>query len=1264
VSTLLNSPLQLPLNGSVLIEASAGTGKTFTIAALYVRFILAHLPRLTAAASRVQPLLPADILVVTFTKAATAELKDRIRKRLVEAAMSFRDASGSQDPFLNALKAEFSPSLWPECAYALQMASEAMDEASVKTIHSWCQSVLREHAFNSGSLFNQQLITDLAPYKLEAVRDYWRNFFYPLDAENFTLVNQLVASPEHVLAQINGLWDLAIPNSTPLQFSAMLKAARQAREQQLAEQHQRWQVLLPRYFAVIEQADNHNWFSKPRTHNAKKAQKDFAPLQAWVALPESQAILQLPELKDAFLKNYGEEFLEHYTGPALTDELPQALLALAHCLEQPIALAPDLLAHAVAWCKARVEQQLARDAVLGFNDIIQHTCRALTNEQGQTLAAILRQQYPVALIDEFQDTDPDQYRIFDAIYQLSANLPEQAVFLIGDPKQAIYAFRGADIFTYLQARRDTSPRHYTLGMNFRSSHALVKGANAFFLPAEHEQSAKAFLFNRAQDNDVPFVAVSAKGVAERLVLDQQKITQAMQVWTALPSDIDVNADADKALSKSAYRQAMAATFSDYIATLLNDAVAGKTGFIADEAPDAPLRPLLSKDIAILVSTHNEGHLMQRELRKRGLASVYLSDRNSVFDTEVARDLLVVITACAEPANKKALLNALYTPLLHVSLAELDALQYDDMQWDNRVGQFYQFANCWQQHGVLAMIRQVMQQFQIAERLLAKPQSTRSSPITGGERYLTDLLHLAELLQQAAAKLDGPLALVRFLHEHLYQTDTMQQPADEQIVRLESDAELIQIVTIHKSKGLEYPLVFLPFISLCRPVSEKDSVFNYHDQQGRPCQRIVADPVILQQADYERLGEDIRKLYVALTRAKYACWLSVVPTGEWQKSALAYLFNAAKASHPRHFISHALQWTAHPLVENMVALTALPQSATPVIYREPLNTISTTTFKARQMPAQHQFQPWWIASYSALKYGAMREPDNALEHNLVDEQEPDDGVMGDSNQTSAPTRELSPDLSLHTLPRGAGPGTFLHNLLQDAAEAGFHNVAEDAQIRAHIMAKRCRHGSWAARREQLDQWLAHYISTPFALPNGGHVTLASLTQYKAEPEFWFAVNGVSTTALDTLVINNVLPGLARPALQPNYLQGMLKGFIDLIFEYQGRYYVVDYKSNYLGADDQAYHYTAMRDKILASRYDMQYVLYTLALHKLLKARLQQDYCYDRHIGGVMYLFLRGQHAHGAGVFTDKPAKHVIEALDDLLSDVERSPLTAEQDHPDE
>ncbi|RUO32305.1 exodeoxyribonuclease V subunit beta [Aliidiomarina sedimenti] len=1240
-SKQLSSPMQLPLTGSALIEASAGTGKTYTIAALYVRFILAHIDSKNASAVRPEPLLPPNILVVTFTKAATAELKDRIRRRLVESAHWFRQSVGgsSGDPVLDALRDSYAEEKWAACAQALQVASEWMDEASVKTIHSWCQTLLREHAFSSGSLFSQELTTELSQFKLDAARDYWRNFVYPLREQDYLAVAAVANSPESLLSLIYSVWgQVADGQPEPIDITALRGQKQADYERAVGEAYQAWQQYLPALYDYVDKADASGWLTNKRKLSSKLVRTRMHAIESWLELDEKEALNALPPVSDALVTNYSSAGFAELISQPVTD-LPflDQTAALAELAKGAAGIREELLSHAAQWVKQRFSEKLQQLALMGFDDIIEQCRKALQRDTGDTLADLVRTQYPVAMIDEFQDTDPDQYAIFNAVYQLRQQREDVAVYLIGDPKQAIYAFRGADIFTYLQARRDTEGRHFTLARNFRSTSSMVEASNQIFLAAEEHQPKKAFLFNGERngkrDNEVPFVAVEAQGQTSHLLIDGQPAEKALTLWTSLNSQNE-----QKALSKEAYGTTQAESCASYIVHLLNSASQGQSG-IEDKAKG--FRPLRSADMAVLVNSRVQGYMVQQSLRRRGVASVFLSDRNSVFDTAVAKDVLSILHACAHPGQRQALTNALYTGLLAVPLEELERLQHDDLAWDRRVEQCYQLAQVWQQQGVLAMLHQLIHDFDIASRLLAQ---------VGGERDTTDLLHLAELLQQAASRLDGEQALLRYLQDKIYQSD--DDGADEQTVRLESDSELVQIVTVHKSKGLEYPLVFLPFSSDSKPISKKRPVVHFHDDDGRRLHSSKPTEEQLARADEERLGEEIRHLYVALTRSKYACWASLAPVSEWQKSALAYLALAdqADASDANMLLQQAAKTWGK---SDAVALMAQPEASSEP-WQAPAAEISAPSYC--RMPSNHRFEPWWIASYSALKYGALREPETALEANLLEDADDPEGTgsLAGLVQPGSDQRHVQ----IHDLPRGAGPGTFLHNLFEDAAELGFANVAQNADVRAALLDKRCRHGQWKERRQQLDGWLQQYLQLEFPLPStsaptnapasaASSVRLADLTAYKAEPEFWFGVRGVSAERLDNLVSKHVLSEFARPALQPNYLNGMLKGFIDLVFEHEGRYYVADYKSNYLGADDSAYTDEAMREKILGSRYDMQYVLYSLALHKLLKTRLGDGYDYDSHVGGVLYLFLRGHNALSRGAFTDKPSRELIEELEQYL-----------------
>ena len=1221
-SVTLSSPLQLPLQGSSLIEASAGTGKTYTIAALYVRFILAHIKPAESQsehrAIQADPLLPPNILVVTFTKAATAELKDRIRVRLVEAAQWFRqpaDATAERvDPFLHHLRASYAQTQWPGCAQALQTASEWMDEASVKTIHSWCQGLLREHAFSSGSLFSQELTTELQSFRDDAVMDYWRNLVYPLTGSDYDAVAKVARTPQSLLKVTLPLWSM-VPTEAPatIDIPALCKAQQEAYEAEVGEIHQAWQSMLPQLLQFVDDADAQGWLLNKRKVGPNATKKAFQSVQNWLDLPLVEAVQALPKITPAMLANYSVD------GFASLISIDTAHLAFPGQLETLKALADkgpsirtELLHHAAQWIKHRFAQQLHQHALMGFDDIIAQTRHALQRPGGKELAERVRNQYPVAMIDEFQDTDPDQYAIFNRTYRLAEQPTGSAIYLIGDPKQAIYAFRGADIYTYLQARRDTQGRHFTLTRNFRSTQAMVAATNQIFLPAEQKQPKKAFLFNRSRGNEVPFVEVDAQGQKQALLIDGEEVTDALQLW------LQQNDEAPgKPITKGTYNEQQASACASYIVHLLQGADAGQTGI---RQADGELEPLRSADIAILVNSRFEGALMQQHLRARGVASVYLSDRNSVYDTAVAQDVLSILYACAHPEQRQALTNALYTRLLNLSVTELAQLQHDDLAWDRRVEQFYTYAQSWQKQGVLAMLHQIIHDFEVAPRLLND---------VGGERETTDLLHLAELLQQSAASLDGEHALLRFLQEKIYHSE--EEGSEDQSVRLESDSQLVQIVTVHKSKGLEYGLVFLPFSSISRPVDGQRTVYSYHDEDGQLCHSMEATAEVLSKVDEERLGEEIRRLYVALTRSRFACWASVAPVKDWQHSALAYLSAALPDS---DFLAQAKStWAGQQGIAVVTQPPATDSTWSPPVTQEAEAVV-------RQMPADHAFERWWIASYSALKYAGLREPESAFEANLLEDSEEDAEVTA----YRLAERIQAGHAELHTFPRGAGPGTFLHNILEDAAKLGFEQVAKDAESRRALLDTHCRYGQWKQRRDTLDAWLADYLDTPFELPQGDSFSLATLQHYKAEPEFWFALQQVNAERLDDMIAAEIMPQYARPRLQPNLLNGMLKGFIDLVFEHQGRYYVADYKSNYLGADDAAYTREGMREKILNSRYDVQYVLYSLALHKLLQARLGDAYDYDTHVGGVVYLFLRGQQGADQGAFYDRPSKALITQLE--------------------
>jgi exodeoxyribonuclease V beta subunit len=1208
--------LRLPLRGSRLIEASAGTGKTYTIAALYLRLVLGHGGE---DAGFGRPLVPPDILVVTFTEAATQELRDRIRARLSEAAQAFLVDPAEVVPqpagkdLLHDLRADYPPSQWAGCARTLRLAAEWMDEAAVSTIHGWCNRMLREHAFDSGSPFTQSLETDLSELQAEVVRDYWRTFCAPLGADDAEQVRGWWATPDKLQGALKGLIDQVEALEPGLPPAEALPAARAQAQAELASVKAPFagdggwaDELLDGLNAAVAAKQ----CKMPARVAWMKSLRDWADGDA--ASPGFTKTAWERLSPDGMAKEWQGDtaFLDHPAWPVLGG------------LQSVLAQLPDgkplVLRHAAHWCAARLQVEQMRRAQMGFNELLTRLDAALQGPNGERLAAVIRRQFPAALIDEFQDTDPLQYRIFDTVYGVAANAPASVLLLIGDPKQAIYAFRGADIYTYLGARRDTAGRHATLGTNFRSTKAMVQAVNAMFELAEQRPEGRgAFGFRTADGNPLPFVSVAAKGREERWWVDGAE-PAALTLWLQQGGSGDAARMADACASE--------------IVRLLQAGQQGRAGF--GETPQA-LRALRPGDIAVLVNSGTEARAVRSALTARGVRSVYLSEKESVFQSPAANDLQLWLAACATPEDERLLRAALASALLGLDWAALDALGHDALLWEARVLQFSGYQRIWQHQGVLPMLRRLLHDFGVPQRLLG----------AGDERVLTDVLHLAELLQQASGVLDGEHALIRWLTEQ--RLPDAGGDAEARRLRLESDADLLKVVTVHKSKGLEYPLVFLPYGSAARVTKPTDMPFKWHDEAHRLVVALQADAATRARVDDERLGEDMRKLYVALTRARYATWIGVTTGKDVDRSALGQLLAGAEGGLSVDGMRTTLQSIGEPAiaVHDLPAAEALrfeDQAAAPQLAPEP---------PLSSAPRER----WWIASYSALRRAdapaetdAAPVPTSATEDIYADSRSDAEAV--DEATQIMPSVADGPDL--HDFPRGAGPGTFLHGLLEWMGQLGFALLHRDAQRQgelATLVERRCTAQGYAAWAERLQTWLLRWLVTPLPLDLHGAtpVAPAALVAIQIEMEFWLAAQQVDTLALDALVREHTLDAAPRPELAPQQMHGMLKGYVDLVFEHAGRYYVADYKSNWLGPADADYTPAAMRAAVLAHRYELQYVLYVFALHRLLRARLP-DYDYARHMGGSVTLFLRGSTAPGGGLHAECPPQALIDALDALFS----------------
>ncbi|MFM8094648.1 exodeoxyribonuclease V subunit beta [Klebsiella pneumoniae] len=1161
-------PLRLPLIGERLIEASAGTGKTFTIAALYLRLLLG----LGGEAAYPRAISVEELLVVTFTEAATEELRGRIRSNIHELRIACLRGE-SDNPLYSALLAEIADK--DDAAKTLLLAERQMDEAAVFTIHGFCQRMLSLNAFESGMLFEQQLIEDESRLRYQACADFWRRHCYPLTRDIAAVIHDVWKGPRDLLKSLDR-W---------LQGEAPQLKSPPAPNETLAERHQQiiaridslkqqWREQVGEIEGVLE-----NSGLDRRKFNRGNQGKWMEKVNAWAQ--EETLSYQLPDA----LEKFAQSFLLERTKAGGEPPVHPLFSAVESLLASSLTLTDLVLARAMVEIRDAVAREKRRRGELGFDDMLSRLDEALRGDSGETLASAIRQRFPVAMIDEFQDTDPQQYRIFRRIWRRQ---PETALLLIGDPKQAIYAFRGADIFTYMKARGDVAA-HYTLDTNWRSSPGMVGSVNRLF-----SLSDNPFMFH-----EIPFLPVkaAAKNKGLRFTVDAADVP-AMNVWL-MPGDTVGSGD---------YQTFMAQLCATQIRDWLSAGQRGRALLWRGETS----RPVQASDITVLVRNRLEAAQVREALQTLGIPSVYLSNRDSVFETLEAQELLWLLQAVLAPERENTLRSALATSMFGLTALDIENLNQDEQAWDALVEEFSEYRQIWRQRGVMPMLRALITARHIAENLLA----TR-----GGERRLTDILHISELLQEAASQLESEHALVRWLAQHIAEPDSN---AASQQMRLESDKHLVQIVTIHKSKGLEYPLVWLPFIARFR---KQDQAF-YHDRETfAAVLDLGQDEASLELAEAERLAEDLRLLYVALTRAVWHCSLGVAPlssrksgNSDFHLSALGRLLQAGEAMDAAGLAARLADFC-----HGDIALQ-IPGELDLTPWQAPAATIPRLSARELQ---RRIADDWRVTSYSGLQQHGFSGGQDLLPRLDVD---------------AAGVGEVveEPQLTPHQFPRGAAPGTFLHSLFE---ELDFTQPVPEGWMAEKLQLS----GFDAQWAPVLTDWLGGVLKTRLPGPDIALNQLAARDK-QVEMAFYLPIAQLLTAErLDALIRQYDPLSADTPPLDFRQVRGMLKGFIDLVFRHEGRYYLLDYKSNWLGEDREAYTRPAMEQAMRAHRYDLQYQLYSLALHRYLRHRLA-DYDYDRHFGGVIYLFLRGMDGQegGQGIFTTRPVRPLIDGLDQLFA----------------
>ena len=1185
--------LKSPLKGTYLIEASAGTGKTYTLEGLVVRLIITHH-------------LPIEqILAVTFTNNAVEELKNRIRKKLLSTKHHL-NGDASNDAFIEHLCNTIQDP--PTAREKIDHALVDFDKAGIYTIHGFCQRILAEQAFETNVVFDTDIAPDPSDVINDIANDFWRKNFYFLPAEILNYIRQTISGPDYFVNVYNRFYHpdaavlpqpVAYQIPDPGDFRSSIQNVRVCWKQDK-------EVVLA---LLADPSLDGRKYGKVTAADQKKREIKLQTLghQMDAFLSETQNAFPLfsnfglfsqATINNSTRKNKAAPVHPFFD---LCQELMVTSDQLAHDAEQfVLALKLQFLDDMVSQLNIKKQQHHFMD----FDDLLTRVRDALNSPSGDMLGHRLRKSYKAVLVDEFQDTDSVQYDIFSTLF----SNPEHTLYFIGDPKQAIYGFRGADVFSYMKAA-DQADASFTLQHNWRSTPGLIQAVNTIFSNQPH-----AFLFEK-----IPFQEITP---GDAHMSEKDAFSPALSVWHLFSEQDPENT---KPLS---VEQA-----TDIIATSVAAEIIKISG---------PPHSIPFKDMAVLVRTNRQATLVMQYLTAKTIPSVVYYAGN-IFDTVEAVELQRVLWGLADPNNERKLKAALATQLLGVQ-----AIAFDDTDihenWERRIFRLQRYAILWKKQSFMRMFKSMIAEEAIQQRLMG---------FSDGERRLTNLLHLGELLHQADMdRRPGVQGLVKWLGERMQKRG---MESDDHLLRLEKDAHAVKIVTIHKSKGLEYPVVFCPFGWESAGVPETPAVQFHDPRKNNTLTSDFGSDQLSQHklfAQHEKLAENVRLYYVALTRARQKCYLAWGRIRNAETSAPAYLFHCPKDISTVNGSNDVLTEVKKALVtrndkmllEDLKDLALRSSNTIELVNLTERTEDSELTVPESNSQLHHRHfshqidHSWKVTSYSNL----------ASTHDAAPEKADRDGVplfvFPEADETDIRQNE-NPFSDVLYFPKGTYAGLFFHDLFEHLDFGGNetdHHTLILEKLEAYNIPKEWQHAVFAM--------VKHITTTPLLLSQPDlMLSNISMGDRINEMEFYYPIQNIDPSVFKNTLFENA--DLTLPEIKPeatfdsSLLRGFMRGFIDLIFQHKGKYYILDWKSNYLGSNVTDYSLGNIQNAMMDHNYHLQYMIYVVALHQYLSSKLIH-YDYEVHFGGVFYLFLRGVRSElgsDAGVFYDRPEFSQIKKL---------------------
>lgn len=1102
-------PLTVKLEGVNLVEASAGTGKTYSIGLLVLRLLVEKKYKIK------------EILMVTFTNEAVAELASRIRS-FIQQGIKVAEGDTNQEEPIVAIINKYKDN---ETLNLLKVALSELDEASIQTIHSFCQESLNNFALVSGQPFGLNLQPNILDDVDSFVKEYWRNNVTKIEKESFveltglSLKNLNAAAKEVIAGK-----EYAYGEECKFETNDISEKFKNF-EDDFKDNHE----------GIVEKIRTADWKNidgvGQKTLN-KEADKIISFKAYWEFLVNSSITH----------KKIAESCL-----------LPERNIALEinsfkeNCFH-------SILTECVNYAKAKLEEKLQNKHLITYDEIINRMHKTVHAKDNDAFRNTLRKKYKAIFIDEFQDTDKLQYEIYNRLFN-TGNL----LFYIGDPKQSIYAWRRADLYTYAKCRGEISEdKIYEMPVNFRSTSHYVSAVESFY------GLGKDPFHTNDTDLDIKYVKV-ASAAQNKMGLQRSELKiKPLQIF------------------EGGNKNTIKIKVGKLVAELLNK----EKPYKIDNSNIAP------SDIAILVRTNKEGKMVKSVLAQRGIHAITIDDTKVFENSQEAKSIRYVMEAVLKTTENnisKALLN------------DFTGLQFDEvfkLKKDDFTDLFREFREQWTRSGFYSMMRKYMDHFGVMEHLMKNASAN-------GLRVLSNLTQLLELLQEAEYKQElKPIGLYNYLG---LQIAGNVQEGDEYIQRMESDEKAVKIMTIHKAKGLEYSIVIAPFLDLINhEKSYHSDLFSFRESGVDGNYKFYCKPYrIKEQIDLFKKQldqENSRLLYVTLTRAKYNCFLFKTSGDRVQSSCLTQFID-------KDYPFDSQKWFDHPEVSLEKNVVPLPST-----WGQGLE------LKEFDLDDKYHGK----LSFSALSaHSSHSLPEKLGKY----ESKYDQFIFKD-------------------IPGGKNMGTMLHYLFENID----FKSSKDHQAEVDKLVNKYYPGKKKLLRKRLVKMVHHVLHSDIQFPDDTSIVLKDLDSAKKlnEMEFDFSTADICLEDLKGFDIGEGIEIHCNMAISTQ--KGLLTGLIDLFFEHNGKYYILDWKSNYLG--DHLDHYAegdTMKKALNEGNYHLQYLIYSMAVKNYLEARLP-DFDYDTHFGGAIYVYLRGARAgKNTGIYTTKPSLAEVEALERIFKE---------------